>query len=83
MSDAVGTNWVDSVKKYAENEIDSKTYHDIVTKSNGHNIPLTKEESLYRSIFLAKCMEGEMIISSRRFGDPDGQTSQIQVRGYL
>ena len=51
MSDAVGTNWVDSVKKYAENEIDSKTYHDIVTKSNGHNIPLTKEESLYRSIF--------------------------------
>lgn len=51
MSDAVGTNWVDSVKKYAENEIDSQMFHETVTKSHGHNIPLTSEEALYRSIF--------------------------------
>lgn len=51
MSDAVGTNWVDRVKKYAEGEIDSKTYSDIVTRTHGHNIPLTREEALYRSIF--------------------------------
>ena len=51
MSDAVGTNWVDSVKKYAEAEVDSNMFNEIVSKSRGHNIPLTKEEALYRSLF--------------------------------
>jgi asparagine synthase (glutamine-hydrolysing) len=51
MSDAVGTNWVDTVKKYAEAEIDSKMFNEIVSKSYGYNIPLTKEEALYRSLF--------------------------------
>jgi len=51
MSDAVGTNWVDEVKKYAENEIDDKLVRETRMKSRGHNTPLTKEEVLYRTIF--------------------------------
>lgn len=51
MSDAVGTNWVDEVKKYAENEIDDDTVRSVKLKSHGHNTPLTKEEVLYRTIF--------------------------------
>ena len=48
MSDAVGTNWVDEIKKYAEGEIDDATFSEIRMKSN---IPITKEEALYRNIF--------------------------------
>ena len=51
MSDAVGTNWVDEVKKYAENEVDDKLLRETRMKSRGHNTPLTKEEALYRTIF--------------------------------
>ena len=51
MSDAVGTNWVDEIKKYAENEIDDKLLRETRMKSRGHNTPLTKEEVLYRTIF--------------------------------
>ncbi len=51
MSDAVGTNWVDEIKKYAENEIDDKLVRETRMKSRGHNTPLTKEEVLYRTIF--------------------------------
>ena len=51
MSDAVGTNWVDEIKKYAENEVDDAMFQSTRIKSHGHNTPLTKEEALYRSIF--------------------------------
>jgi asparagine synthase (glutamine-hydrolysing) len=51
MSDAVGTNWVDEIKKYAEGEIDDATFSEIRMKSNYHNVPLTKEEALYRQVF--------------------------------
>ena len=51
MSDAVGTNWVDEIKKYAENEVDDMTFQSTRAKSNCHNTPLTKEEALYRLIF--------------------------------
>merc|ERR1712100_910089 len=51
MSDAVGTNWVDEVKKYAEDNVDDVLFKETKTKAHGHNPPLTKEEALYRNIF--------------------------------
>jgi asparagine synthase (glutamine-hydrolysing) len=51
MSDAVGTNWVDEVKKYAEDNIDNMLFKETRVKSQGHNTPITKEEALYRNIF--------------------------------
>jgi asparagine synthase (glutamine-hydrolysing) len=51
MSDAVGTSWVDEIKRYAEKEIDGQVFHETRMKSRGHNTPLTKEEVLYRTIF--------------------------------
>ena len=51
MSDAVGTRWVDEVKKYAENEVDSHMFQETRVQAHGHNTPLTKEEVLYRTIF--------------------------------
>ena len=51
MSDAVGTNWVDTVKKYAEDDVDDELFRSTRAKAMGHNTPLTKEEALYRNIF--------------------------------
>jgi asparagine synthase (glutamine-hydrolysing) len=51
MSDAVGTNWVDEIKKYAENDVDDTLFREVRAKARGHNIPLTKEEALYRNTF--------------------------------
>ena len=51
MSDAVGTNWVDEVKKYAEENVDDVLFKETRIKTHGHNTPLTKEEALYRNIF--------------------------------
>jgi asparagine synthase (glutamine-hydrolysing) len=49
-SDAVGYNWVDSVKKYADEKItDNMLCNANLTFPN--NPPLTKEAYLYRSIF--------------------------------
>ena len=51
MSDAVGTNWVDEIKKYAEDDVDDILFKETRVKARGHNTPLTKEEVLYRNIF--------------------------------
>ena len=54
MSDAVGTNWVNELKKYTERYIDDDKYKHIVWTVScfgGHNVPLTKEEAFYREIF--------------------------------
>jgi asparagine synthase (glutamine-hydrolysing) len=51
MSDAVGTNWVDEIKKYAEGDVDDALFRETRAKARGHNMPLTKEEALYRNIF--------------------------------
>jgi asparagine synthase (glutamine-hydrolysing) len=51
MSDAVGTNWVDEIKKYAEYDVDDILFRETRAKSRGHNTPLTKEEAMYRNIF--------------------------------
>jgi len=51
MSDAVGTNWVDEIKKYAEDEVDDILFRETRAKTRGHNTPLTKEEAMYRNIF--------------------------------
>jgi asparagine synthase (glutamine-hydrolysing) len=51
MSDAVGTNWVDEIKKYAESEVDDKLFRETRAKTRTYNTPLTKEEAMYRNIF--------------------------------
>ena len=51
MSDAVGTNWVDEVKKYAEENVDDVLFKETKVKACGHNPSITKEEALYRNIF--------------------------------
>jgi asparagine synthase (glutamine-hydrolysing) len=58
MSDAVGTNWVDEIKKYAEYNVDDMCFRDTKTRSYGHNTPLTKEEALYRNTFWKMYGEG-------------------------
>ena len=51
MSDAVGTNWVDTIKTYAEKNVSSKEFRMISERARGYNVPLTKEEAMYRNIF--------------------------------
>lgn len=51
MSDAVGTNWVDEIKKHAEDVVDDILFKETKVRASGHNVPLTKEEALYRDIF--------------------------------
>lgn len=51
MSDAVGTDWVEAIKQYAETRISDRTYYKIKEQAKGYNVPLTKEEALYREIF--------------------------------
>jgi asparagine synthase (glutamine-hydrolysing) len=51
MSDAVGTNWVDQIKKYADGIVDDVTFKKIKRDASEHNTPLTKEEAFYRSTF--------------------------------
>ena len=51
MSDAVGTNWVDEIKKYAESEVDEKMFRETRAKTRAYNTPLTKEEAMYRNVF--------------------------------
>ena len=51
MSDAVGYAWVTAVKAHAESVISDGEFEDIKVLAGDHNVPLTKEEALYRKIF--------------------------------
>jgi asparagine synthase (glutamine-hydrolysing) len=51
MSDAVGTNWIDTIKTHAEKNVSPKEFRMISERACGYNIPLTKEEAMYRNIF--------------------------------
>ncbi len=51
MSDAVGTNWVDDIKKYANENVSDTTFEETRTGAHGHNTSMTKEEVLYRTMF--------------------------------
>ncbi len=51
MSDAVGYAWVRAVKAHAESTISDSEFEDIKVRAGAHNVPLTKEEALYRKIF--------------------------------
>jgi asparagine synthase (glutamine-hydrolysing) len=51
MSDAVGYAWVKAVKAHAESIISDEEFGDIKVRAGDHNVPLTKEEALYRKIF--------------------------------
>ncbi len=50
-SDAVGYSWVDHIQKYAENKIEDEDFREIQKLTNGHNVPQTKEEALFRKTF--------------------------------
>jgi asparagine synthase (glutamine-hydrolysing) len=51
MSDAVGYAWVRAIKAHAESTISDSEFEEIKNNANGHNVPITKEEALYRKIF--------------------------------
>jgi asparagine synthase (glutamine-hydrolysing) len=51
MSDAVGYDWVDEVKKFCEKHISDESFEEARRASRGHNVPKTKEEAVYRSFF--------------------------------
>jgi asparagine synthase (glutamine-hydrolysing) len=51
MSDAVGYSWVTEVKKHAEATVTDKQFEVIRCQAEEHNVPLTKEEALYRLTF--------------------------------
>lgn len=51
MSDAVGYAWVKAVKEFAEKTLSDEEFEDVKEKAGNHNVPLTKEEALYRKIF--------------------------------
>jgi asparagine synthase (glutamine-hydrolysing) len=51
MSDAVGYAWVKAVKEFAEKALSDEEFEDVKEKAGNHNVPLTKEEALYRKIF--------------------------------
>jgi asparagine synthase (glutamine-hydrolysing) len=51
MSDAVGYAWVKAVKEHAEKVVTDSDFEMIKAKAGAHNVPLTKEEALYRKIF--------------------------------
>jgi len=51
MSDAVGYTWIRAIKEYAESIISDQEFDTICHRARGHNVPLTKEEALYRKIF--------------------------------
>jgi len=51
MSDAVGTTWVDSLKKYASERVSDRRFNRIRDQARGYNVPLTKEEAFYREMF--------------------------------
>lgn len=51
MSDAVGTNWVDEIKKHTNKMIQDFAFTAIQKNCRGHNVCLTKEEAYYREQF--------------------------------
>jgi asparagine synthase (glutamine-hydrolysing) len=51
MSDAVGTDWVRAIKDYANTYINDRRFSKIKDQTRGYNVPLTKEEALYRELF--------------------------------
>jgi len=50
-SDAVGYSWIGEIKEHAEYLINDEEFEVIKNKANGVNVPLTKEEAMYRKIF--------------------------------
>ncbi len=52
MSDAVGTNWVDEVKKYAEENVDDVLFKETKVKAHGHNPSITKRRGFVQKYLL-------------------------------
>jgi asparagine synthase (glutamine-hydrolysing) len=51
MSDAVGANWVDELRRYTEKNTSDELFSTTKMMTHGHNTPLTKEEAYYRDLF--------------------------------
>tara|TARA_B110000977_G_scaffold201113_1_gene294199 strand:+ start:740 stop:2344 length:1605 start_codon:yes stop_codon:yes gene_type:complete len=53
MSDAVGYTWVDFIRNYANSQIDDKCFEAEISVRNLYtkNVPVSKEELLYRQIY--------------------------------
>ena len=51
MSDAVGYNWVDTIKQYCDWMVSDSDFDQIKANARGHNTPMTKEEAMYREKF--------------------------------
>jgi asparagine synthase (glutamine-hydrolysing) len=51
-SDAVGYSWVNELKWWANTVITDYVFECEVKSAGGHNAPLTKEEALYRGMFM-------------------------------
>lgn len=51
MSDAVGYAWVKAVKAFADEQVSDNEFEEIKERANNYNVPLTKEEALYRKIY--------------------------------
>jgi asparagine synthase (glutamine-hydrolysing) len=47
----VGYSWIDEVKAYTETQVSDEEFQEIKLRAKHHNVPLTKEEALYRRIF--------------------------------
>lgn len=50
-SDAVGYGWVDHIKKYCDTNVPDILPDRVRLRCNGHNLPLTKEETWFRHTF--------------------------------
>ena len=50
-SDAVGYSWIEELKEHAKYSVTDEEYEDIKLKSGNINVPVSKEEALYRKIF--------------------------------
>lgn len=62
MSDAVGYTWVAALKKHGESKVSDREFAMAPLLSKGINVPLTKEEMYYRSIFCLR-YENDGLIS--------------------
>ena len=51
MADGVGDEWVDALKAHAVETVTDETLFGVQLAAKGHNIPVTHEEALYRTIF--------------------------------
>jgi len=63
MSDAVGYNWVDTIKEYTKSLLNSEEFLHVCYNSGTHNKPQSFEEAVYRAIFWDRFGQQDHLIS--------------------